>query len=533
VLRGPGSVVYGSDAFGGVLNVVTRDPEDGARVARLNLEAAAGGQDQLAGAAALSLPLGAGSLALEAHALDAGDAEAGDGRAIANSAFSSAGGSLRFVRPLGSGRLRASLQLDRVDDLGKAAIDSDAVRAVYPDEDSDRLTLGWLGAGGAGWDALEGTLFVGRHASALERDRLPTATSNRRIDSSDGSADDAQLRAVAGRAAGGGRLQVGVDFHGRFDLRAKVARIDFAADGTTVVRATEALAIADAEQRTAAAFVTWSRALGERFTLGLGARGDLVESENRGGFFGDRGESAEALSGNLALTWAPAAGWSVTGQLARGFRVPTLSDRYFRGPSGRGFAVGNPDLDPESSLQLDLALRCSFGATAVALYAYRYVIDDLVERYAAGDDFRFRNRGRATIAGAEAEWQSRLAVAWAVEGGAAWSRGAAEGGRPLDDIAAPNLFLGVRYARAWGYAFARAALADEKDDPGPTELPRAGFALLDAGAGWRIRPELELRLTLRNLLDEAYTGSPDEAADRSPGRALVVAVEGRFGGAAD
>ena len=54
------------------------------------------------------------------------------------------GGALRYVVPVGPGRLRASLQIDRVDDLGKAAIDSRAIRAVYPLEDSDRLVLSSL-----------------------------------------------------------------------------------------------------------------------------------------------------------------------------------------------------------------------------------------------------------------------------------------------------------------------------------------------------------------------------------------------------
>ncbi len=530
VLRGPGSVVYGSDAFGGVLNIVTRDPDTGDRVGRVNLEGTTGGQNQFAGMAWISLPVAGGDLALEAHAVDAGDAEAGDGAPIENSSFGSTGGSVRFVRVLGSGRLRASLQLDRIDDLGKAAIDSSDSRALYPNEDSDRLTVGWIGSGPGAWDAFEAALFYGTYEIVLDRDRAPTATSNRRIDSSDTSAQDAQLRGVAGRELGGGRLQLGVDLHSRFDLEAMVGRIDYDVDAVTVVRATEAAAIESAEQWNGGLFATWSRPLGAQWTLGLGARGDLVETKNRGGFFGDDAQSEDALSGNLSLTWAPAAGWSATGQVARGFRVPTLSDRYFRGPSGRGFVIGNPDLDPESSLQFDLALRRTVGRTSIAVYGYHYEIDDLIERYLDGADFRFRNRGQAAIEGAELELQSRLNDRWALEGGAAWSRGRTDGDATIDDIAAPNLFLVARYADAWGYAFARVALVDAKDDPGPTELSRDGYALFDLGAGWQLREALELRLTVRNVFDEGYSGAADNSADRSPGRSIALALQGRFGG---
>jgi len=257
-------------------------------------------------------------------------------------------------------------------------------------------------------------------------------------------------------------------------------------------------------------------------------RGDEIDSRNRGGWYGDRSTSDSALAGNVALTWVPAAGWSATGQVARGFRAPTLSDRYFRGPSGRGFVIGNPDLEPESSLQLDLAVRRTMGRTALALYGYRYEIDDLIERFRIGDDFHFRNRGQATLEGVEVEVQSRIDERWTLESGAAWTRGRADGGATIDDQPAPNLFVGARYAEGWGYAFARLAVHDAKDDPGPTELARGGFALVDLGAGWQFSDRLELRAVARNALDRAYFGSPDESADRSPGRTLQLALAGRF-----
>jgi outer membrane receptor protein involved in Fe transport len=204
--------------------------------------------------------------------------------------------------------------------------------------------------------------------------------------------------------------------------------------------------------------------------------------------------------------------------------VPTLSDRYFRGPSGRGFVVGNPDLDPETGLQLDLAVRRTAGRSALALYGYRYEIDDLIERFRAGDDFNFRNHGSATLEGLEAELQVRFDERWSLEGGAAWARGRGEGGEALDDQPAPNLFVGGRYADEWGYLFARLGLHDEKDDPGPTEVRREAFALVDVGGGWRLAEPYEIRLSVRNLFDESYFGSPDESADRSPGRSVLLAL---------
>jgi iron complex outermembrane receptor protein len=528
VLRGPGSVVYGSDAFGGVLNAVTRDPEPGRFSLRWGLEAGLGALDERSGFLAASFGVGDGALLVEAHARDAGDAEAGGGEAIFNSSYGAAGGAVRFAAPLGSGRLRAALTVERVDDLGKAAIDSRAIRALYPREDADRLTVSWLGAPAAGWETLEAALFFGTYRIVLDRDRAPTATSGRRIDRSDTDADDASLRLVGARAAGGGRLQLGLDASGRLGVRSITEQARFAADGLTVVWIDRTVSIDDASQVDTGLFATWSRPLAERWSLGIGARGDRVETRNEGGFAGDRSISHSALSGNLSVTAGPFAGVTSTLQVARGFRSPTLSDRFFRGPSGRGFVTGNPDLDPETSLQADWANRWSRGRTSVGLFLYRYEIDHLVERYGAGADFFFRNRGSATIEGIEAEVQTAFGGGWSLEAGGALSAGETDGDAAIDDVAAPNLWVNLRRSFGRAFAFGRLQTVAGHDDPGPTELERPGYTIADLGGGIRFSERLEVRLLVRNVGDRRYFASPDEAADRATGRSYGLAVSGRL-----
>ena len=527
VLRGPGSVVYGSDAFGGVINAVTREPDGDGFGVRFAAEAAAEALDQHGVYAAGYGEVGPGSLMLDGYWRSADDAEAGEGVPIPNSSFDTHGGGLRWLQDAGPGRLRLGVAVDRVEDLGKAAIDSAAIRAVYPEESSDRFTVSWIGAPGGGWESLETLLSYDDYRVILDRDRAPTPTSNRRIDSADTAARDAGLRWIGTRPLAGGRLRLGVDGTSRFDLHAITGRVDYAADSTTVVRVTETVSIEDAQQLAAGAFATWSRALSSRWSFEGGLRGDQIDTENRGGFYGNREESHSALSGNLALTFA-AGDWTTSAQLARGFRSPTLSDRYFRGPSGRGFVTGNPDLEPETSLQLDLTTRWTRDRTTVALYGYRYDIDDLIERYDEGADFFFRNRGEATLVGFELEAQTTVNDHWSGDAGAAWADGETDGGAEIDDIAPPNGWVTVRFTHGRGYAFGRVNTFLAHEEPGPTELERSGYTLYDVGVGWRVWEDVEMRLTVRNLTDKLYTGAPDNAADRSPGRSLTFGISGRL-----
>lgn len=527
VARGPGSVAYGSDAFGGVIHARTRDPEPERTRGRAALSASAGGLPERAAAAELTLPAGGWALLLALQGRDADDAEAGGGAAIPNSSSSGHGGALRAAGPAGPGWGRASLSLDRVRDLGKAASDADVVRSTYPREDADRLTLGWSAGELGGWDSLDLTAFYGRYRVLLDRDRLPAPGSPHRIESSDTDARDAALRATGGRPLAGGRLRVGVDLHGRFGLEARTGRIDFDAAGEQTARQ-EALAIADAAQRDLGLFAIFDRPLGDRLLLSLGLRGDAIASENRGGFYGDLERDEEALSGHLALTSGPWHGVTATLQVASGFRSPTLSDRYYRGPSGRGFVIGNPDLDPERSRQLDLALRWGRAGRSVALSAYRYRIEDLVERYREGADYRFRNRGEADLAGVELEAQAALGRGFELQTGLAWSEGEdAATGEAIADVAPASGSVTLRWAGARGFAWGRLHGALRFDEPGPSEAARAGWAAADLGAGWRFGHGFELQLVLRNAADRRYVASPDETATPVPGRSLLAGLTWR------
>jgi hemoglobin/transferrin/lactoferrin receptor protein len=527
VARGPGSVAYGSDAFGGVVNAVTPDPDLDEVTLSYGAEGAFESADEVSGFVSGSLPVGSGGLLIEGHYRDAGDFESGGGEEIFNSGYTSFGGALRYVVPAGTGRLRLGLQIDRVEDLGKAAIDSHQIRAYYPNEDSDRLTASWIGSAET-WDTLEASAFYGTYDIVLDRDRAPTPTSNRRIDRADTQAKDGSARFVAGRELAGGRFQAGLDVVTRFDLQSIFSQIRYAGDGTTVSRVDLFPAIDDAEKLDTGLFLTWNRPLSEHVSLAFGARGDYVETENQGGFFGDRSTDTTAFSGNAAVSFGPYAGWTTTAQIARGFRTPTLSDLYFRGPSGRGFVVGNPDLEEETSLQFDLGTRWRSGRTAFGLFAYRYEIDNLIERYAVGDNFHFRNRGQGTIDGLELEVQTAIAEDWSIEGGIAVSDGSTDNDAEIDDIAPPNGWVTLRYTFSRAYVFGRVSTFLSHDDPGPTEFERPGYSLFDVGGGLRFTEALELRLMVRNLGDKSYYSAADNAADLATGRIVSLALSGRL-----
>jgi len=97
----------------------------------------------------------------------------------------------------------------------------------------------------------------------------------------------------------------------------------------------------------------------------------------------------EAWTPSLGALWQPASAWRMRGSLARGFRAPGFKEiRYtFFNPAGGYQIVGNPDLRPESSVSGSVggtwapSLRWSLDAEA-----YRNDVKDLVDWSYRGDN---------------------------------------------------------------------------------------------------------------------------------------------------
>ena len=524
VARGPGSVAYGSDAFGGVIYARTRRVAPGAPLG-IRLHGTAGaGVPHWRGGAEISKGLARGGVLLQAHAREFDDyrSPAGD---VFNSGSSDRGFLGRLEHALGPGTITAIWQSDFGRDVGRPRNNSRTVRFFYPAEDSHRLTATYELQRVGGFNRVLTTAFVGSYGIVTDQDRFATASAPRAVERSDVSARDFQVRVLAERTLGTAHIEFGTDVNGRYGLEALEDRAFYDPSGAHL-RTERTVSVEDAHRVDTGVFVSAHVAAGPRLLLAGGLRGDRVTAENRGGYFGDRSGANGAASGYVAATLGSFRGVSVTAQAARGFRDPLLSDRYFRGPTGRGFITGNPDLEPETSLQFDAAVRYTAGRVRAALYGFHYRIDGLVERYeTATDFFFFRNRGRATVDGFEIESQADLGSGLTLELAAQRTRGRADGAAPLDGIPPPSLSVQLRRQfGARGFVQARAAAFARDEAPGPTERVMPGYVTVDLSGGWNLSRHVELRAIGRNVLDQEHLLSPDTRTVTAPGRAALLSL---------
>ena len=98
------------------------------------------------------------------------------------------------------------------------------------------------------------------------------------------------------------------------------------------------------------------------------------------------------LTGNLAATYNAADDVRIKAVVGQGYKTPTVNDLYIfwemyaANPGGKGqFYVGNPDLKPEKSLSYELSVEKDWGdRSTVHLGVFRNEVKDLISTYWTG-----------------------------------------------------------------------------------------------------------------------------------------------------
>lgn len=518
VARGPGAVAYGSDAIGGVIGVQTRRARPGSPLQARLMTTGGIGVPQAHVAMELSKGTAHGGLLVQTRYRQANDYRQPDGRRQFNSGGTDFGLVARADGQVNDGALSIILRSDRARDVGRPRSDSRLVRFAYPLEDAHRLTLTYdhPRAGALGRLAVVG--FVGHHRLVTEQDRAETGISPRRLTTSIVSASDVELRATGERGLRDrGRLQFGLDATRRFGLDAVEQNSIYPPAGVSIVREQ---ALAGANRTGIGVFGQAHWALTTRLVAAGGLRADHVMTNSGSGYFGSLKVATGAASGFGALTLSGPRGLSVTGQLSRGFRDPLLSDRYYRGPTGRGYVTGNPQLGPETSLQLDLAVRLTARSHRIAAFWYDYRIGNLVERIPVnGDSYEFRNGLAARVRGVEIEAQGNLGrgVTLGVDGHVGHGGDTATR-LGLDGVGPARVTISVRRQVGRVFAEGRVSRHGAYTRPGPTEVGVPGYTFLELAAGIPVSEAVDLAVQAGNLANRLFPLSADPRGVPAPGR---------------
>jgi outer membrane receptor protein involved in Fe transport len=275
------------------------------------------------------------------------------------------------------------------------------------------------------------------------------------------------------------------------------------------------------------------------FTLGGGLRYSRFDIDLPRADGPDAHLEPDDISGDAHLSWALRDGLRLVANAGRGFRAPNIFDLGTLGARpGNRFNVGNEDLDAETVWSYDLGFKAAIGRWQGEMFVFYADYDDKITSVATGDVtdegrivVRSENVNRVELYGIEAG--ARYAVDERIElyGLLNWVRGEEDGDdrtEPADRVPPVNGRLGVvfepdaqlRLESFLMFAGEQDRLSDrDEEDPRIDPNGTAGWVTLNLNADWSPRPDLSLGLRLENLLDQKYRehGSGIDARGRSVG----------------
>ncbi len=502
VVRGPGSVLYGSDAFGGVVNIRTRTAEPSSRLrfgARVRTELFSNGDgrranvDGYATSGRFGLRLAGSVGAFQDYQSPAGTVFRSG--VDENSAL----GEFRYYpkphRSLYFKFLdRNALNFGFPDVLAVAPFESE-----FPYSKLRKYSAGYQASYASGVFTAVQLRFHGQQQARDFVSLIRTPMFNIQTDSRtdvDTAGFEFQASSLAARRHA---LTYGVTFYRDHsqDLRAQ-----FLLAGPSSTLLSLAPSVPNSALTGTGIFLQDQVQVARRLRLTGGVRFDrfTLTAEPTPNFdpqaFGliatDRDDTA--VTGNLGASFDLLNGWVLTGQVARAFREPNLFERYFfgRGPFG-GLLVPNPDLQPETAVEFDIGTRVQRGPLRTSLHYFVNNLRDQLVRVPAtfqgqpvvGGQPVFQNVNveKSRIQGVESSTEldfERGNARWSPFLMLAWQRGNnLSQDEPLPFIAPFVAQVGVRWqpkgARAWGEW--RTRVAGGTDNVAPGLLPISGFTV--------------------------------------------------------
>jgi outer membrane receptor protein involved in Fe transport len=523
VVRGAGSVLFGSDAIGGVVNVVTHQPELSAGGRHLSGRAlvrvvSSGMEQTVRGAFSASGAWAGvnGGVSMRRF----GDLRAGGSLGVeAPSGYDEIDGDARALVQLGPRTVLAgSWQLSHQEDVPR--YDQVAQRGFARwSFDPQQRQLAWARITQGTTSPWAHTLLV-TTSWQRSRERRERQRAGSPVFVVEQDIVDTVGLLLEGRAAPWKPLTVRYGF----DLyRDRVGSWREDVDVSTAGRTTRRGLYPDSAQ--AASSELFAAALWQAgaVTVDCGVRRSWSSIRAEDATFGTLEVEPSATLGSLAASVDLGAGLALYGVVGQAFRAPNIDDVSTLGAFDFGIEVPSPDLVPERSLSLEGGAKLRGRRVEMTGSLWRISLDDLIDRVRSTYQgltewegqrvYRRANVGEAYIRGAEVEAAVAVAPGVRVSGFVAYAYGQqTTAAQPMRRIPPLNGRVAVdwRPPRWTLEAAARFAGRQDRLAPGDRDdhrinpLGTPGWQVVDLRASFALTRALSVVGGVGNLGDEAY-----------------------------
>lgn len=275
-----------------------------------------------------------------------------------------------------------------------------------------------------------------------------------------------------------------------------------------------------------------------------------LNNNNKDGITGSLDGDWDAVTGSFRVSWRPLEDrnrLNLYAGISQAFRAPNMSDATRDDEFGGGAEAPTTNLDEERFTTFEVGAKTAGDNVRGAISLFHTEIRDRIARVKNSGVNTKRNLDQGHIDGVEAWGEWRFAADWTLFGTVAWQEGEEENyvGReltnaeeelPMSRIAPLTGTAGLRWQHpdygVWVESSVTAAArqdrlaeAEKTDNRFPPDGTPA-YAVWTARAGYSLREDLDISVAVENITDTEYRihGS----GINEPGRNLVLSLRGRF-----
>lgn len=219
------------------------------------------------------------------------------------------------------------------------------------------------------------------------------------------------------------------------------------------------------------------------------------------------------FTANLGLIYDLSENSTLFLQYAEGFRPPNFdeSNQAFVN-LGFGYAsVPNPDLKPETSKGVELGVKNNFANGTLNFALFNNDYQDFIDSSFVGTNgaislFQDQNIAEVHIRGMEVDANYRIQENWAVSGSIAYAKGDNEiANTPLDSIEPLTGVIGLQYqAENWGIESLITLVGNKDRVSSDSQVTASSYGVLDLIGHYNLSESAKLRFGIFNLTDEEY-----------------------------
>ncbi len=561
ILRGPYSTLYGSDAVGGVINIITQDykqPLSNKYVGgtfNSNYQSIRNGYNT-------NLMLNTKICDKVFFHFTAGKRKADSykdahGDEVMGTNFSEQSVTAKITWQINkNNKLQLNGFLSEADSIGKPAF-SDSVNALHPKDDHYKIGLGYEWTNIARWMPK-----INIKASAHKHDITARVYNYRYIQydrviyqyknlyNTDYVYQHDFTFVISPRI----KVLAGLDFYQRDDIHIDEHKQAFIYDadnpyfniGELVYDGPQDTTIDNSFQRSYGVYVQANFTLSGKVLLNSGLRwnkfntqANLVETTNIGPPYDyskdtheTKTKSNTAISGNFGVSYMPNDRIIITGNLGQAFRVPSTKELFVNTMTPSGMNFCNPDLVPEKSFNLDFEVKLhDEKQNSISLALFRNEINNMIilewdPLHATG---QFNNKN-ALVYGGEITFNYKVLKQLLITGNISYVDGREDNDEVLMDIPPIQINMETKYYIKPDQLFVAIVgkYNAKQKEVAVGDVPTDSFVVFDFLSTWKINKYLKATFSLSNIFNNSYREHYQFYWVRQPGRSFNAGLQINF-----